>query len=148
MCAACSPRTIAQKTHGFSFRAGGTASMLPSLASSSNWCSNRRMRWQHLALDESGPPPGLPAPLFTQGAVVRRFDTPHFRGITFFEVRARSIINKVPEASRVPFRWTINPYRGCSHACSYCLSGDTHVLMADGRSKPISEIRVGDTIVG
>jgi DNA repair photolyase len=106
------------------------------------------MRWQHLALEESEPPPGLPAPLFAQGAVVRRFDTPHFRGITFYEVRARSIINKVPEASRVPFRWTINPYRGCSHSCSYCLSGDTQILLADGRSKRLADVRVGDSIVG
>src|ERR687884_376906 len=102
------------------------------------------MRWQNLALDADEPRPGLPAPLFAQGAVVRRFDTPHFRGITFFEVRARSIINRVPEASRVPFRWTINPYRGCTHACHYCISGETPILMADGRTKPLADIRVGD----
>jgi DNA repair photolyase len=106
------------------------------------------MRWQNLALDADAPPPGLPAPLFAQGAVVRRFDTPHFRGITFYEVRARSIINKVPEASRVPVRWTINPYRGCSHACAYCLSGDTQVLMSDGRSKALADLRVGDEVIG
>ena len=106
------------------------------------------MRWQNLALDADEPAPGLPAPLFAQGAVVRRFDTPHFRGITFYEVRARSIINRVPEASRVPFRWTINPYRGCSHACSYCMVGDTQVLMADGRTKHLADLRVGDQIVG
>ncbi|MFL6238556.1 MAG: Rv2578c family radical SAM protein [Actinomycetes bacterium] len=87
------------------------------------------MRWQHLALDAEPAPAGTPAPLFAQGAVVRRFDTPHFRGITFYEVRARSIINKVPEASRVPFRWTINPYRGCSHACSYCFARKTHTYL-------------------
>src|SRR3954469_10667156 len=81
------------------------------------------------AIPSNNPPPGTPAPLFPQGAVVRRFDTPHFRGITFFEVRARSIINKVPEASRVPFRWTINPYRGCSHACSYCFARKTHTYL-------------------
>jgi DNA repair photolyase len=85
------------------------------------------MRWQNLSLAEADQPaPGMPAPLFTQGAVVRRFDTPNFRGITFYEVRARSIINKVPEVSRVPFSWTINPYRGCSHACTYCFARKTH----------------------
>src|SRR3954466_7950129 len=87
------------------------------------------MRWQKPAPDADEPAPGLPAPLFAQGAVVRRFDTPHFRGITFFEVHARSIINKVPEASRVPFRWTINPYRGCSHACTYCFARKTHTYL-------------------
>ncbi len=69
------------------------------------------MRWDNLRLID---PPGrerMTVPLFEQGAVVRMFDTPEFHGITFYEVRARSIINRVPEASRVPFRWTINPYR-------------------------------------
>src|ERR1700745_3558357 len=82
--------------------------------------------------------------LFSRDTVVTRtFDTPGFRGITFHEVHARSLISKVPEASRVPFRWTINPYRGCSHACVYCMSGDTPVLMADGRHKPIADVQVG-----
>ena len=41
-------------------------------------------------------------------------------------MRARSVLNRVPAASRVPFRWTINPYRGCSHACAYCFARPTH----------------------
>ncbi len=61
--------------------------------------------------------------------VTRTFDTPGFRGITFHEVHARSLISKVPEASRVPFRWTINPYRGCSHACVYCFARNTHTYL-------------------
>jgi DNA repair photolyase len=86
--------------------------------------------------------------LFEQRAVTRTFDTPAFRGMTFFEVQARSIINRVPEASRVPFRWTINPYRGCSHACRYCLWGETPILMADGRTKPLADVRAGDSVYG
>jgi len=86
--------------------------------------------------------------LFEQRAVRRTFDTPAFRGMTFFEVQARSIINRVPEASRLPFRWTINPYRGCSHSCVYCMWGETPILMADGRTKPLAEVRVGDAIYG
>src|SRR5919201_4413775 len=83
------------------------------------------MRWDNLRLiDPAGS--GMTLPLFEQGAVVRRFDTPEFRGITFYEVRAKSIINRVPEVSRVPFRWTINPYRGCSHSCIYCFARNTH----------------------
>ena len=58
-------------------------------------------------------------PLIERGAVTRTFDTPGFRGMTFFEVQANSVVNRVPEASRMPFRWTINPYRGCQHACTY-----------------------------
>lgn len=106
------------------------------------------MRWDNLRLVEPSGRETMSVPLFEQGAVLRRFDTPEFRGITFYEVRARSIINRVPEASRVPFRWTINPYRGCSHACFYCLSGDTPVLMATGRPKPLREVRVGDVVYG
>ncbi|MFN2488821.1 MAG: Rv2578c family radical SAM protein [Actinomycetota bacterium] len=58
----------------------------------------------------------------------RTFDTPHFRGIEFIEVEAKSIINQVP-GSYLPFNWTINPYRGCSHACSYCFARVTHTYM-------------------
>ncbi len=67
--------------------------------------------------------------LFEQRAVTRTFDTPAFRGMTFFEVQARSIINRVPDASRVPFRWTINPYRGCSHSCVYCYARKSHTYL-------------------
>jgi DNA repair photolyase len=79
---------------------------------------------------------------------VRTFDSPEFRDITFYEVEAKSVLNRVPAASRMPFEWTINVYRGCSHACVYCCSGDTPILMADGRTKPIAEVQVGDAIYG
>jgi DNA repair photolyase len=103
------------------------------------------MRWDGMRVAGGGP--GPPA-LFERDAVARTFDTPGFRGMTFFEVHARSVINRVPEASRLPFRWTINPYRGCSHACSYCSSGETPILMADGRARPLADVRVGDAIYG
>jgi DNA repair photolyase len=109
------------------------------------------MRWDALQADSQhgASPPAQPAPmLFEQRAVARTFDTPAFRGMTFFEVQARSIINRVPDASRVPFRWTINPYRGCSHSCVYCQGGETPILMADGRTKPLSDLREGDTVYG
>jgi DNA repair photolyase len=106
------------------------------------------MRWDNLRLDVRQADDRLTAPLFEQGAVVRTFDTPEFRGMTFYEVHARSIINHVPDASRMPFRWTINPYRGCSHACVYCASGDTRILMGDGRAKPLADVRPGDEIYG
>jgi DNA repair photolyase len=66
------------------------------------------------------------AALFGRDAVARTFDTPGFRGMTFYEVHAKSIINRVPDKSLVPFRWTINPYRGCGHACVYCFARNTH----------------------
>ncbi|GHF25938.1 hypothetical protein GCM10017786_70180 [Amycolatopsis deserti] len=58
------------------------------------------------------------------------------------------MLNKVPGESMVPFGWTVNPYRGCSHACTYCLAGDTPILMADGRTRPLADLRVGDEIQG
>jgi DNA repair photolyase len=106
------------------------------------------MRWDNLRLDVQQRDDRVTLPLFEQGAVVRTFDTPEFRGMTFYEVRAKSIINRIPDASYVPFRWSINPYRGCSHACGYCLSGDTPILMADGRTKPLADVRAGDEIYG
>jgi DNA repair photolyase len=116
------------------------------------------MRWDNLRLDlplgtgdggdlfTAGRDRALP--LIERGAVARTFDTPGFRGMTFFEVQAKSVVNRVPEASRMPFRWTINPYRGCQHACVYCAVGETPVLMADGRTKPLAEVRAGDAIYG
>ena len=75
------------------------------------------------------------------------FDTPHFRGIEFIETEAKSILNPVP-GNYLPFNWTINPYRGCSHACSYCVEGGTPILLANGRTKPLADLRVGDAIYG
>jgi DNA repair photolyase len=103
------------------------------------------MRWDNLRQPDL---PGQEALFGMDGFVTRTFDTPEFRGMTFYEVRAKSIINKVPGMSRVPFSWTINPYRGCSHACVYCLSGDTPILMADGRTKPLARVREGDVVYG
>ncbi|MFG3116030.1 Rv2578c family radical SAM protein [Streptomyces sp. NPDC048197] len=76
------------------------------------------MRWDNLG--------DGPAALFGADVVSRTFDTPEFRGITFHEVRASSLVNRVPGASRMPFEWTVNPYRGCSHACVYCFARKTH----------------------
>src|SRR6516165_873131 len=48
----------------------------------------------------------------------------------------------------MPFRWTINPYRGCQHGCVYCQTGHTPILMANGTAKPLADVRVGDAIYG
>jgi DNA repair photolyase len=55
-------------------------------------------------------------------------DTPHFRGIEFIESEAKSIINHVPKGA-MPFEWTVNPYRGCSHACVFCFARQTHTYL-------------------
>ena len=78
---------------------------------------------------------------------VRTFDAPEAVGINFHEVRAKSALNKVP-GDYLPFDWTVNAFRGCAHACTYCQSGDTQVLMADGRPMALADLRVGDRIYG
>ncbi|HUQ99185.1 MAG TPA: PA0069 family radical SAM protein, partial [Gemmatimonadaceae bacterium] len=60
---------------------------------------------------------------------------------------AKSVISR-HKSPDLGFSQSINPYRGCSHGCSYCISGDTLILMANGRTLPISELRVGDEIYG
>jgi DNA repair photolyase len=55
-----------------------------------------------------------------------------YAGMEFLHVNARTIINRVPEESLVPFRHTINPYRGCSHACTYCFARPTHEYLGLG----------------
>jgi DNA repair photolyase len=88
------------------------------------------VRWDALLTESAeGERQSTPLPLALPGATVRTFDTPEFRGMTFYEVRAKSIINRVPAVSRVPFDWTINPYRGCSHGCVYCFARNTHTYL-------------------
>jgi hypothetical protein len=110
------------------------------------------MRWDNLRLDSADSASGDSGqgqlPMFARDAVVRTFDTPGFRGMTFYEVHAKSIVSHVPESSHMSFRWTINPYRGCQHSCVYCASGDTRILMGDGTTKALAEVEVGDAIYG
>jgi DNA repair photolyase len=84
------------------------------------------VRWENLTVEQERE---ATLPGFKEPAVVRTFDAPEALGTRFYEIRARSAINKVPERSRMPFRYTINPYRGCSHACSYCFARPTHTYL-------------------
>jgi DNA repair photolyase len=61
--------------------------------------------------------------------LVRSVRTPEFAGITFHEVLAKSALNHVPKAAGLPFNWTVNPYRGCSHGCVYCFARNTHTYL-------------------
>ncbi len=103
------------------------------------------MRWEGLSVEEEAT---RQLPGYREPARVRTFDAPEAMDIRFYEVRAKSALNRVPKASRMPFRWTVNPYRGCTHACTYCLAGETPILMADGRAKPLAELRPGDRVYG
>ena len=72
---------------------------------------------------------------YSEPATVRRFKAPEALDIRFMEVRAKSALNRVPRASRVPFNWTVNPYRGCTHACVYCFARPTHEFLGLGAGR-------------
>jgi DNA repair photolyase len=81
-------------------------------------------------------------------AVPRRFAATGIRvtpQVEWIEITVKSVLNRV---QGMPFRWSINPYRGCAHSCVYCLSGDTPILMGDGSTTRLGDIGVGDTIYG
>ena len=84
-------------------------------------CSNRLMRWQGQRVDGAAE-----AALLPMRGLVRTVRTPEFQGVTFHEVAAKSALNKVPPQSNMPFRWTVNPTRGCLHRCRYCFARKTH----------------------
>lgn len=68
-------------------------------------------------------------PLLPLAGLVKSVQTPDFAGITFHEVLSKSALNKVPPSSSMPFEWTVNPYRGCSHACVYCFARKSHTYL-------------------
>jgi DNA repair photolyase len=87
------------------------------------------LRW-HLT-DEDGP--SGQSSLFGDDLLVdRHVGTGEFRGMEFLHVDAKTILNRVPGASKMPFEWTINAYRGCSHSCSYCFARPTHEYLGLG----------------
>ncbi|GAB3549422.1 DNA repair photolyase [Actinopolyspora lacussalsi] len=67
------------------------------------------------------------------------------------EIRAKSILNRVPGESGVPFEWTLNPYRGCGHACRYCFARNTHTYLDldsghDFDSKIVVKVNAGQLL--
>ncbi|KIU13701.1 Rv2578c family radical SAM protein [Mycolicibacterium llatzerense] len=82
------------------------------------------MRWDGQAVTRAEADGALPG--LERLGLVRSIRVPKFDGITFHEVLCKSALNKVPEASNLPFRYTVNAYRGCSHACRYCFARPTH----------------------
>ena len=85
------------------------------------------MRWAGQAVAVNGTPvddgalPGL-----QRLGLVRSVRVPQFEGMTFHEVLCKSALNKVPNATALPFHYTVNGYRGCAHACRYCFARPTH----------------------
>jgi DNA repair photolyase len=83
------------------------------------------VRWDEQAVEreDEGRLPGI-----GPGTVVRTFDAPEAMGINFHEVRAKSALNHVP-GMRFGFNYTINAFRGCTHACRYCFARRTHTYL-------------------
>jgi DNA repair photolyase len=81
------------------------------------------VRWDDLKTERDLQLPGV-----GDGTVVRTFDAPEAMGINFHEVRARSALNRVPGGG-YGFNYTINPYRGCTHACVFCFARKTHTYL-------------------
>lgn len=105
--------------------------------------SDQGFRWR-LAEDDGGQPS-----LFSDEELYdRHVGIGEYRGLEFLHVNAKRIINPVPASSHMGFRFTINAYRGCSHSCAYCASGDTAVHMASGDTKPIGDLRAGEKVIG
>ncbi|NTV40022.1 MAG: radical SAM protein, partial [Demequinaceae bacterium] len=107
------------------------------------------MRWQGQALEATAP--GALPGLAKISNLIRSVQTPEFAGVTFHEVAAKSALNRVPPGGPVPFAWTINPYRGCSHACVYCFARPSHRYLdldsgADFDSQVIVKVNVAEAL--
>lgn len=116
------------------------------------------MRWtsqqlnQPLPLEESAAwGPLATRPLLPMAGLVKSVQTPEFAGVTFHEVLSKSALNKVPSGSAMPFEWTVNPYRGCSHACVYCFARKSHTYLdfdpgVDFDSQVVVKVNVADVL--
>lgn len=109
------------------------------------------MRWSGQEIGrETAAEQRAPALLGLSG-LVRSVSTPEFQGVTFHEVTAKSALNRVPASSSMPFEWTVNPYRGCSHACVYCFARSSHRYLeldagADFDQQVIVKVNVAEVL--
>jgi DNA repair photolyase len=105
------------------------------------------VRWdgQGVGVDD-GALPGLQRLGF-----VRTVRSPQFEGMAFHEILCKSALNRVPDAANLPFRYTVNAYRGCSHACRYCFARPTHEYLdfdsgADFDTQVVVKINVAEVL--
>ena len=84
------------------------------------------VRWQGLSAEDERE---RRLPRLSADSAIRTFDAPEALGVRFHEIRARSALNRVSKQSQMPFRFSVNPYRGCSHACIFCFARPTHTYL-------------------
>ncbi|WP_087006421.1 Rv2578c family radical SAM protein [Gulosibacter sp. 10] len=112
------------------------------------------MRWveQSAAGAEDGSLPGLALnEVAAMPGHLRTVRPPEFKGVVCHEVLAKSALNRVPGESSMPFDWTVNPYRGCSHACVYCFARGSHRYLdfdtgADFDSQIVVKVNVAEVL--
>jgi DNA repair photolyase len=108
------------------------------------------LRWQGQRIDAIAP--GALPGLARVSNLVQSVRTPEFEGVTFHEVLTKSALNHVAATSTMlPGEWTINPYRGCTHACAYCYARPTHEhlgldLGADFDRQIVVKVNIGDVL--
>jgi len=101
------------------------------------------MRWETRTVDGTTPLPGLEL-----GGLLRTVRAPEFAGVTFHEVAPRTAVNRVPPTAGMPFRWSLNPMRGCLHACAFCYARRSHEYLDLGAGEDFeTQIVVKTTIV-
>src|SRR5499433_3043312 len=74
------------------------------------------------------PPPVKPALVGIARLAAQGDSLREGHDVEYFTLPARSLLNRCT-APRMPFTWTINPYRGCEFACKYCYARYTHEFM-------------------
>ena len=97
----------------------------------------------------------IPVPKRYSGIARLAAESPRIRErgeVEYFALQSRTALNR--EASgRMPFAWTLNPYRGCEFACKYCYARYTHEFMElrDGRDferKIFAKVDMPDLLLG
>ena len=66
-------------------------------------------------------------------AQVELLDEPPPVALEVYEEDAKSLLSS-NDSPDLPFRFSVNPYRGCQHACAYCYARPTHPYIGDRKS--------------